>query len=766
MYILDIVLSRGVAEKLGWTLMHSLWQTVAIAVGLAIILRLLWKAPANVRYGVACLALILTVTCPVVTSGLLSFSRTHVIEQRQTMSPPDTEALPASTAESGSQKATPPEQVHPEQAFSGLWKLRLQMLIKPVIPSLICVWAMGVLGLSLWHLGGWIRLNRLKQTGRRPADPVIGKFTAHLTDRLGIRRLVQCLESANVQVPSVMGWFRPVILLPASAITSLSPEALEALLAHELAHIKRCDYLVNLLQTAIETLLFYHPGVWWISKQIRVERENCCDDLAVHVCQDKTQYILALATMEEIRTQQGRLAVAANGGHLLARIQRLAGIGPVEKRSSVWLSGLVTVSLVIILTIATGLAVADYATNPDTALEREVVKGFAANRDRFECGTLAWTHTNMRNGDYSDGQKRTLTGQYQMWWDGKKIATNYLRDVLVGHPSQLDKTYTYAIDKEQGSNAYDGSLLSFKPQFSFNENWMQYITRWTGIGSIDEEIKYAAKQKNLEIVWSRVEREGGLLIKCHLTNLSTGQIGMSYYDPSRGYARIIHENYARPGKLQVNTSVKMHEVVPGAWFPVEVTSLSHNIQTGEVLIENHYVLDFKRCTFNDRTALPEGIFKYSVKAEQQELDAILQPLDEKEAESTDSAIQALVAQSAASVQAFLDAALAGDVVKARQYLAPNMAQSDDIEQLKEMAHGQTIRIMAVASDGFAAFAVSSPMKADHGRTGPLTFQLIKSQGDTDRWLIQDIDVETPAKAGQDLEAFLKEHQNAKLVRLQ
>jgi hypothetical protein len=410
--------------------------------------------------------------------------------------------------------------------------------------------------------------------------------------------------------------------------------------------------------------------------------------------------------------------------------------------------------------------VADYATNPDTALEREVVKGFAANRDRFECGTLAWTHTNMRNGDYSDGQKRTLTGQYQMWWDGKKIATNYLRDVLVGHPSQLDKTYTYAIDKEQGSNAYDGSLLSFKPQFSFNENWMQYITRWTGIGSIDEEIKYAAKQKNLEIVWSRVEREGGLLIKCHLTNLSTGQIGMSYYDPSRGYARIIHENYARPGKLQVNTSVKMHEVVPGAWFPVEVTSLSHNIQTGEVLIENHYVLDFKRCTFNDRTALPEGIFKYSVKAEQQELDAILQPLDEKEAESTDSAIQALVAQSAASVQAFLDAALAGDVVKARQYLAPNMAQSDDIEQLKEMAHGQTIRIMAVASDGFAAFAVSSPMKADHGRTGPLTFQLIKSQGDTDRWLIQDIDVETPAKAGQDLEAFLKEHQNAKLVRLQ
>src|SRR2546422_656218 len=113
-----------------------------------------------------------------------------------------------------------------------------------------------------------------------------GADVARLAARLRIRRPVRVLESAVVQVPAVIGWLRPVILLPASALTGLTPLQLDALVAHELAHVRRYDYLVNLIQSVIETLLFYHPAVWWASQQVREEREHCCDDLAVVVCGD------------------------------------------------------------------------------------------------------------------------------------------------------------------------------------------------------------------------------------------------------------------------------------------------------------------------------------------------------------------------------------------------------------------------------------------------------------------------------------------------
>lgn len=125
--------------------------------------------------------------------------------------------------------------------------------------------------------------------------------------------------------PSVVGWLRPVILLPMSAVTGLAPDQLGAVLAHELAHIRRHDYLVNLLQMAAEALLFYHPAVWWVSGRIRVEREFCCDDLAVSVCQNAVTYARALSTLEKLRPAIPAIAMGSTGGPLLARIQRILG---------------------------------------------------------------------------------------------------------------------------------------------------------------------------------------------------------------------------------------------------------------------------------------------------------------------------------------------------------------------------------------------------------------------------------------------------------
>jgi hypothetical protein len=163
------------------------------------------------------------------------------------------------------------------------------------------------------------------------------------------------------EVPTVIGWLRPVILVPVSAFVGLSPQQIEALLAHELAHIRRHDYLVNLLQTAVETLLFYHPAVWWVSRQIRTEREHCCDDLAVAACGNVLTYARALAELEELRsssagTAVSQLAVAADGGgrggSLLKRIQRLieTPTSP-HQRSSAWLASFVAIAAVFFICV-------------------------------------------------------------------------------------------------------------------------------------------------------------------------------------------------------------------------------------------------------------------------------------------------------------------------------------------------------------------------------------------------------------------------------
>jgi protein involved in polysaccharide export with SLBB domain len=145
---------------------------------------------------------------------------------------------------------------------------------------------------------------------------------------LHVSRPVRLVEAAWVQVPAVVGALRPVLLFPATALTGLTPGQLRALLAHELAHVRRHDYAANLLQTMLQTLLFYHPAVWWASARMREEREYCCDDVAAAASGDRVTYARALAAMEELRALPVRLALAARGGSLLRRVQRLLGVAP------------------------------------------------------------------------------------------------------------------------------------------------------------------------------------------------------------------------------------------------------------------------------------------------------------------------------------------------------------------------------------------------------------------------------------------------------
>ena len=185
-------------------------------------------------------------------------------------------------------------------------------------------WFAGAAACSLRLLMGFISTAALRRSRHVPVPTAWQQTLDRLIERMQVSRRVRLLPTDRVDSPSVIGWLRPVILAPVGVLSGLAPEQVEALLAHELAHIRRHDYLVNVLQGIAESLLFYHPAVWWISNQIRAEREHCCDDLAVAASGDVVVYARALAALESMRPAHFKAALSANDGSLLRRIQRLA----------------------------------------------------------------------------------------------------------------------------------------------------------------------------------------------------------------------------------------------------------------------------------------------------------------------------------------------------------------------------------------------------------------------------------------------------------
>jgi len=190
---------------------------------------------------------------------------------------------------------------------------------------LVELWFVGVALFSLRATGGFLLIERLKRRGIRPVSSELLEMCQRLQRRLGIGRAVRLCATRLVPAPAVIGLFRPIVLLPVTALSGLSEAQLEAVIAHELAHIRRFDSFVNLFQVAAETLLFYHPAVWWVSRRIRVERENCCDDEAIRACGDAVGYARALTLLEE-RRGAPLLAEGISTTPLTARVLRLLGL--------------------------------------------------------------------------------------------------------------------------------------------------------------------------------------------------------------------------------------------------------------------------------------------------------------------------------------------------------------------------------------------------------------------------------------------------------
>jgi beta-lactamase regulating signal transducer with metallopeptidase domain len=194
-----------------------------------------------------------------------------------------------------------------------------------VLPWLVEAWLLGVAFFSLRSAGGFLLLERERRQQSTLASERVLEICYSLQDRFGLKRAIAYCECKWLQAPAVVGWFRPIVFLPVTALTGLSEEQLEAVIAHELAHIQRLDPFVNVFQVCVETLLFYHPAIWWLNKKIRAEREHCCDDMAVEICGNAVEYARALTLMEEWRSAPV-FAMAANRGPLTERIVRVLGL--------------------------------------------------------------------------------------------------------------------------------------------------------------------------------------------------------------------------------------------------------------------------------------------------------------------------------------------------------------------------------------------------------------------------------------------------------
>jgi beta-lactamase regulating signal transducer with metallopeptidase domain len=301
-------ISPELMRTLGWTLLHFIWQGAALAALFAVAMAACRTAAA--RYALAVGTLVLMMASPVIT-----FFWLH------------RETVPA--VQSGAQGSLPWVRTAAQHAIvtatAGAPAAASQSAQPTAMLWLVELWFLGVLILSLRTAGGLLLIERMRRKEIKPIGQELYARCMALQRKMGLDRVIRYCECHRLDAPAVLGWFRPVVLLPMRALTGMDEQQIEAVIAHELAHIRRLDCFVNLFQIAVETLLFYHPAVWWVSQRVRAERENCCDDEAISICGDAVVYVRALTLMEEWRTAPA-LMMAANRSPLADRVVRLLGL--------------------------------------------------------------------------------------------------------------------------------------------------------------------------------------------------------------------------------------------------------------------------------------------------------------------------------------------------------------------------------------------------------------------------------------------------------
>ncbi|MEZ4826816.1 MAG: M56 family metallopeptidase [Bacteroidia bacterium] len=338
MYLANPIFTQILTEALGWTLLHSLWQGLVVMAALGILLSMMKYRTPESRYSLSLLALATMMTWMAGTfvSQYRSLYDRYIFygyEEEVVVYENEFEAI---------------ELIEPA---GGFHLGTITGTIRPFMPWVSVLWAAGFLFFTLRWAGGLYYVHRLRTRGVRAVSYDWQLKINKLADRLGLSRGVTLYESFRISVPMVIGHLKPVILVPAGMLNGISPAQLEAIIVHELAHIRRNDFLINLLISAAEAVLFYHPAYWWIAAHIQEEREHCCDDMVIKYCGDPLSYAKVLADLEENRLENLRFAMRLtdNKKHLLRRIKRIL----VPEAGEMQLQGKSVFGLVLVICLTT-----------------------------------------------------------------------------------------------------------------------------------------------------------------------------------------------------------------------------------------------------------------------------------------------------------------------------------------------------------------------------------------------------------------------------
>ncbi len=369
------LLFSSLAEALGWTLIHALWQGFLIVLTVALLMHLTRESRSAVRYQIGVVGLLAQVLASAVTFGMIY--EPHALPVSGAFSPYVFNAVVVATANES-------------------WMANTQAFLNAHLAEVVWAWMVGVGVFGVRLVGGWVYVQRLRQTATIPVPATLTQAAERIARDLNVSARLRL--SARVSGPMVVGVLKPVVLWPVGLLAGLSATDVEAILAHELAHVRRHDYALNVLQSVVEVLYFFHPALWWLSARVREEREHCCDDVAVSVVGDARVLARALAHVEEWQRQTETtpvLAMAFAGKRqlLLHRVRRMLGVQTRPLVSNGSLAGLTLATLFL-------LSVSVYAVK--RADEPNVV--------RYEVGP---------------GTNFGITGRYDLQyvnWEGKLLS--------------------------------------------------------------------------------------------------------------------------------------------------------------------------------------------------------------------------------------------------------------------------------------------------------------------------------------------------------
>jgi len=319
--MLPIIQSSPLIHAIGWTLLHSLWQISLVGIALWVILNFMIKKSSKNIYNWSVFALLVISIYTVFT---FVYSLDFKLSNNQ-IATEQTLDIPKNNIDSSS--PLPLETFAIEKDKQPIVK-NMNFELETILPYLVVGWMLGILLFGIRFSMSWWNIRYLRQT-KMPLPNSISSWQNQVDifcKKMGIKKKVEVSLSPHITSPITFSHFKPIILFPINMVTGLTPTQIEMLLLHELAHIKRSDFFINIIQSFIEVVFFYHPFVWWISKQIRTTREHCCDDIAIEICKDHYTYAETLTQLQSsFFSPKKSLAMSAknNMSSFTYRIKRL-----------------------------------------------------------------------------------------------------------------------------------------------------------------------------------------------------------------------------------------------------------------------------------------------------------------------------------------------------------------------------------------------------------------------------------------------------------